>query len=91
MLTPEEADRCTECSHEGADSLPAGHGASESARKCASIFSEVQTVQIPGSGRSPGEGDGYSLQYPCPENSTDRGALQATVHWVTENRTRMSD
>ena len=28
---------------------------------------------IPGSGRSPGEGNGYLLQYPCLENSMDRG------------------
>ena len=35
---------------------------------------------IPRSGRSPGEGNGYSLQYSCLENSMDRGAWQATVH-----------
>ena len=29
---------------------------------------------IPGLGRSPGEGNGYPLQYSCPENSMDRGA-----------------
>ena len=29
---------------------------------------------IPGSGRSPGEGNGNPLQYPCLENSMDRGA-----------------
>ena len=29
---------------------------------------------IPGSGRSPGEGNGNSLQYSCLENSMDRGA-----------------
>ena len=29
---------------------------------------------IPGSGRSPGEGNGYPLQYSCLENSVDRGA-----------------
>ena len=29
---------------------------------------------IPESGRSPGEGDGNILQYPCLENSMDRGA-----------------
>ena len=32
----------------------------------------------PGSGRSPGEGDGNPLQYSCLENSSDRGAWQAT-------------
>ena len=30
---------------------------------------------IPGLGRFPGEGNGYPLQYPCLENSMDRGAL----------------
>ena len=36
---------------------------------------------IPGSGRSPGEGNGYPLQYSC-QNSMDRGDWQATVHGV---------
>ena len=35
---------------------------------------------IPGSGRSPGEGNGNPLQYSCLENPTDRGAWQAAVH-----------
>jgi len=34
---------------------------------------------IPGLGRSPGEGNGYPLQYSCLENSMDRGALPVTV------------
>ena len=34
---------------------------------------------IPGLARSPGEGNGYPLQYSCLENSMDRGAWQATV------------
>ena len=37
---------------------------------------------IPGSGRSPGEGNGNSLLYSCLENLMDRGAWQATVHEV---------
>ena len=41
----------------------------------------------PGSGRSPGVGNGNPLQYSCPENSMDRGAWQATVHRATEGRT----
>ena len=39
---------------------------------------------IPGLGRLPGEGNGYLLQYSCPENPMDRGAWQATVYGVTE-------
>ena len=42
---------------------------------------------IPESGRSPGKGNDYSLQYPCLENSMDKGALQATVHGVTKSQT----
>ena len=36
-------------------------------------------VSIPGLGRSPGEGNGYPLQYSCLENPKDGGAWQATV------------
>ena len=39
---------------------------------------------IPGSGRSPGEGNGNPLYYACLENSTDRRAWQAAVHGVTK-------
>ena len=42
---------------------------------------------IPGLGRSLGVGNGNPLQYPCPENSMDRGAWQAIVHGVTKSRT----
>ena len=43
---------------------------------------------IPGWGRSPGEGNGNSLQYSCLGNPMDRGgAWQATVHGVTKSRT----
>ena len=39
---------------------------------------------IPGLGRSPGEGNGNSLQYPCLGNSMDRGAWKAIAHKVTK-------
>ena len=39
---------------------------------------------IPGSGRSPGGGNGNPLQYSCLENPMDRGTWQATVHGATE-------
>ena len=42
---------------------------------------------IPGSGRSPGEGNGNPLQYSCLENPMDRGAWRATVHGVAESDT----
>ena len=46
---------------------------------------------IPGSGRSPGEGNGNPLQYSCLENPVDRGAWWATVHGVAKSQTRLSD
>ena len=42
-------------------------------------------VSIPGSGRSPGEGNAAPLQYPCMENSMDRGTWQATIHGVAKD------
>ena len=46
---------------------------------------------IPGSGRSPGEGNGYPLQYSCLENSMDRGAWQPTVHGIEKSWTQLND
>ena len=42
---------------------------------------------IPGSGRSPGEGNGNPFQYSCLGNSKDRGAWQAEVHGVAKGWT----
>jgi len=49
----------------------------------------------PGSGRSPGRGNGNLLQYSCLENSMDKGAWQAVVHggaksWKTERSTAIA-
>ena len=41
---------------------------------------QVDPGSIPGSRRSPGEGNGNPLQYSCLENLMDRGAWWATVH-----------
>ena len=46
---------------------------------------------IPGSGRSPGEGNGNPLQYPYLGNPMDRGAWQAIVYRVAKNQIRLSD
>ena len=61
----------------------------------------VQTVEsacnagdpgsVPGLGRSPGEGNGTLLQYPCLKTPMDGGAWQATVHGVAKSRTQLSD
>ena len=41
---------------------------------------------IPGSGRSPGEGNGNPLQYSCLENSMDKGAWKSTVYGLQKVR-----
>ena len=46
---------------------------------------------IPGSGRSPGEGNGHPLQYSCLRHPMDRGAWRATVHGVAKSQTWVSN
>ena len=46
---------------------------------------------IPGSGRSPGGGNGNPLQYSCLENPMDRGAWKAAVHGVAKSWTQLSN
>ena len=57
----------------------------------ASVYNTGDPGLIPGSGISPGEGNGNPLQYSCLENPMDRGAWQVTVHAVMKSRTRLSD
>ena len=57
-------------------SFPGGSDGKESA------YSAREPGMIPGSGRSPGEGNGYPLQYYCLEDSMDREALWATISGV---------
>ena len=45
---------------------------------------------IPGSGRSPEEGNGNPLQYSYLENSMDRGARWATIQEVTKSQMQLS-
>ena len=56
-----------------------------------STFCEGDSGSIPRSGRSPGDGNGNSLQYSCLGNSMDKGAWRVTVHWVTKSQTWLSD
>ena len=53
--------------------------------------SQEMYVQLLGSGRSPGEGNGKPLQYSCLEYPMDGGAWWATVHGVPKSQTRLSD
>ena len=45
---------------------------------------------IPGSGKSPGGGNGNPLQYSCLKNFMNRGAWWSTAHGVANSSTRMS-
>ena len=55
--------------------------------KLPSVLGDRDVSSIPGSGRSPGGGNGNPLQYSSLGHPTDRGAWQATVHSVEESRT----
>ena len=46
---------------------------------------------VPGSGRSPGVGNGNPLQYSCLESPMDRGAWWATVHGVAKSQTQLNE
>ena len=69
----------------GALGFPAGSEGKESA------CNEGDLGSIPGSERSPGEGNGTPLQYSCWENPMDTGAWQVVVRGVTKSQTRLSD
>ena len=56
-----------------------------------SAYNAGDPGSIPGSGRSPGEGNGNPLQYSCLENPTDGGDWWATAHGVAKSWTRLSD
>ena len=62
-------------------SFPGGSDGKESACNAEDLDS------IPGLGRTTEEGNGYSLQYSCWENSMDRGASWAILHGVTKSQT----
>ena len=57
----------------------------------ASAWNAGDSGSIPGSGRSPGEGNGNPLQYSCLENPMEGGAWWATVHGVPKSWTGLSD
>ena len=46
---------------------------------------------FPGSGISPGEGNGKPLQYSCLENPMDKGAWQAQVHGASTSQTWLNE
>ena len=64
---------------------PGGSDGKESACNAGDLGS------IPGSGKSPGEGNGYPLQYVCLGNAMDRGTWWATVSGAAKSWTQLSD
>ena len=65
--------------------FPGGSGGKESTCNAGDL------VSIPGSGRSPGEGNGNWLQYSCLKNPMHRGAWWATVHRFAKSQTWLSN
>ena len=66
-------------------------GGSDGKESSASSGDARDKCSIPGSGRSPGEGNANPLQYSCLENPMDRGPWWATVHGVAESQTGLRD
>ena len=60
-------------------------------RRKASTHTAGDLGLIPGSGRSPAEGNGNPLQYSCLEKPMDGGAWWATIHGVSKSQTRLSE
>ena len=56
-----------------------------------SAYNAGDLASIPGSGRSPREGNDNPLQYSCLENPMDGGNWLATVHGFAKSWTRLSD
>ena len=67
-------------------SVPQDSRGSHDPGKCLGLWTR-SPASIPGSGRSPGEGNGNSLQYSCLENPMDGEAWWATIHGITKNWT----
>ena len=65
--------------------FPGGSEVKTSARN------EGNLGSIPGSGRSPGEGNSNPFQYSCLKNPMDGGTWWATVHGVAKSQTRLSN
>ena len=73
----------------GPSSIPWGFPGGSEVKETASNAGDPGS--IPGSGRSPGEGNGNPLQYFCLGNPMDGGAWWPTVHGVAKSWTRLSD
>ena len=72
---------------QGSDNLVGTGGSEGKAPAC----NAGDPDSIPGSGSSPGEGNGNPIQYSCLENPLDGRAWWATVHGVAKSQTRLSE
>ena len=77
--------------HRAASTTPLPRGAHGGSDGKESACSAGDLGSTPVLGRSPGEGNGNTLQYSCLENPMERGAWWATVHGVTKSWTQLSD
>ena len=73
------------------DGFSDGSEGKESACNAGNTGDAGDAGSIPGSGRSPGEGNGNSLQHSCLGNPMGRGAWLATVHGVAKSWTRPNE
>ena len=67
------------------EGFPGGSNGKESASNAGDWGS------VPGLGRSPGEGNGYPLQYSYLENSLERGAWRAIAHGIAKSHTQLTN
>ena len=72
-------------------SLPSDYAPGGSEVKASACNAGDPGSIFPGSGRSPGKGNGNLLQYSCQENLMDGRAWLATVHRVAKSQTQLSD
>ena len=80
----------SECSHRTSAELERGPFPGGSAVKTPPA-NAGNVDSVPGSGRSPGGGNGNPLLYSCLENPMDGGAWRAAVHGVVKNRTQLGN
>ena len=71
--------------------LLGGASDKESPCQCGRRGDTRDASSIPGSGSSPGGGNGSPLQYSCMENPMDKGAWWASIHGAVKSRTRLSN
>ena len=94
-----QGDRGLTWKHGRRDRVKTDYSSDVSTSRAAQAVKDLPAMQIklrdpqliPGSGRSPGDGSGYPLQYSCLENSMDGGAWRATEQAVAESQTLVID